>query len=365
MSKNERGLGAIKSPFDNKRLKYAIRSATFEEAEQLPESFSLREYVEADNQGSVGSCTGWGFKKVKHIAERLQNNREIDFSAGYLYWRGREYAVPPIPDWEEGNYPIAVLKLMADKGATTEECAPTDTSAPFSYSECGNADEIAGCFKIDAYHAVPLDPASIKAAMYGITYIQPYKMPDGSPGKCALAFCIPIYDSYYETKSDGVTSSPSPGERLLGYHLVASTGWLKINGEEYWEICGSWTKSFGDEGFNYIRTRDYPINEAWMITEGPPSPGPEPEPEPSEKDTFWEWLWKAILSLFNHFFNGKVMDFEKKDVAGLLLVVGGIILLIGGKITYEQAYALIGLGLAIMGIPVAVKTIQKRLIGKS
>ena len=263
----ERKLGAFKSPYDDKRTLYALRTATYQEAITLPEEYvELKQYVKIDNQGDVGECSGTGARKVKHAAELLQNGRDIEFSAAYLYWRGREYANPPIPDWEEGNYPIAVLKLMADKGATTEACAPTDTKSPFTYEECKNADEIASNFKITEYHAVPLDPASMKAAIYGVTYLQPYTMPDGSPGKCPLYIAIPVYDSFYNTGVDGVVPDPAPGETLLGGHALALIGWRIINGKLYWVVANSWGEGWGDSGYCYL-SMNYPIWEAWMVIE--------------------------------------------------------------------------------------------------
>lgn len=347
----ERKLGAFRSPFDDKRMKYALRMATYEEAVSLPEEYTeLMKYVIIDNQGSVGQCCGAGAKKVKHVAELIQNKRDIEFSMAYLYWRGRNYANPPLSPYIEGSYPLATLKLMLDKGTTTERCAPTDTSSPFDYVECGNADEIAGNFKIDSYHAVPLDPASMKAAIYGITYEQPYKMPDGSPGKCALYVAIPVYESFYSTGKDGIVPLPKDGERLAGGHAVAIVGWKRIDGKFYWIVANSWGAGWGDDGYCYL-PEEYSIYEAWMITEGGLSPGPEPEPTPPKLRGFWAGLVEWLITFIKSFFIGGESDTSVIDVNILMQYALGIVLVTLGiyiTVTYP-AYQLLGAGMVAVG----------------
>jgi len=347
----ERKLGAFRSPFDDKRMLYALRAATYEEALALPEEYTeLVQHVKIGDQKEIGSCTGWGAKGEKHSVEQLQNGRDIDFSAGYLYWRGRDYANPPLSPYIEGGYPLAVLKLMKDKGATTERCAPTDTTQPFTYSECGNADEIASSFKIDSYHAVPIDPASMKAAIYGITYEQPFKMPDGSPGKCPLYIAIPVYRSFYSTGADGLVSTPQSGETLAGYHAVALVGWKKVGGKGYWIVANSWGVSWGDGGFCYL-AEDYPISEAWMITEGAPSPGPEPEPTPPKIDNFWLRVIEVLITWIKSFFIEGESNMVEIDVNLLLQYALGFMFVLAGIFivtTYPQ-FQLIGAGLIALG----------------
>lgn len=273
-------LGARPSPWDQKRLKYALRLPTYEELQTIPTDDwdGLATYDKISDQGDIGSCTGFGAKGVKHVVEYLQNNRDVDISAAFLYRRGQEDA--GIPIWEEGGYPLNVLKVMQKLGAATEACVPTDTKSPFDYEECGNSLEIAANYKIDTYHAVPVDPGAMMAAIYGITYEQPYKMPDGSSGKAPLYIAIPVYDSFMDTGSDGIISVPLPGESLLGGHAVRICGWRTIEGKKYWRMPNSWGVEWGKGGVGYLPF-EHPIYEAWLITEGGLSPGPDPEPIPA------------------------------------------------------------------------------------
>ncbi len=278
----QKRLGVRPSPWDNKRLAYMVRSPTHVEAQQVPDEYDgLADYLPCQgDQGDVGTCAGWAAKGICHAAALLNDIRDIDFSAGSIYAHSREYADPPIPPGEEGSTALAVMKLLADKGAATEACAPTDTRSPFQLTECVNWQAIAGDFKIDSYHAVPVDPASLKAAIYGVTYPQPYTMPDGSPGKCPLFMVIQVYQSISQAEDNGgLVPLPGPGDPMVGYHAIDLRGWKKISGLDYWIFVNSWGLQTGDRGIYYFPV-GYPLAEAWMITEDAPVPGPEPVPVP-------------------------------------------------------------------------------------
>jgi len=54
------------------------------------------------------------------------------------------------------------------------------------------------------------------------------------------------------------------------------------------------------------------------------------------------------------------LEIDWKYVAGLSLILGAVGLLASGKITYEQAYGLILLGLAVMGVNAVGKAAMGR-----
>jgi len=271
-------LGCFGSPWDRERLSYMIRQPTYQEAQQIPAEYDgLAEYLPCQgDQGNIGSCCGWAGKGLTHAIVLLNEKRNIDVSAGSIYLHSREYTYVPVN--QEGSTPLGVMKLLTKVGATTEECAPTDTESPFELNECINWKEIAADFRVFQYHQVPTDPESIKAALYGITYIQPYTMPDGSPGKCPLYLAIKVYKSFKEANTNGgVVPMPSPGETLLGGHAILIRGWKNIDGQDYWILVNSWGTDIGDKGIYYLPV-GYTIDEAWMITDDEPHPGPEPAP---------------------------------------------------------------------------------------
>lgn len=301
-------LGSRKSPWDSKRLKYSVRSPTYEEAlkivEQYPEWDAIAYFTNVYDQGDVGTCAGFSAKNIKHALEQLQNNREVEFSAAYLYyWSRKKYADPPIPEDEEGTYPLSVLKVLLHEGAAPLDCAPEDVKSPFVYSEATDVAKVAEQYKIASYHWVPNDRDSMKAAMLGITFEQPYKMPDGSPGCAPLYVGIPVYKSFMTAQTNGgIVPMPQVGEQLLGGHAIVIRGWKLIAGVEHWIVVNSWGNT-GDNGIYYYPV-GAPVDEAWMIVEGPPSPGPDPEhedPKPVDPPTPSTCVWgnasAKILSL--------------------------------------------------------------------
>jgi hypothetical protein len=296
-------LGCILSPWDNRNLAYAIRPPTLAEAEAIPEEYDgLAKYCYCTgNQGSVGSCTGWGAKAVKNAIVRLNDKKEIEFSAGSIYYHGRLLCEPQLPEETDGAYCIAIMKCLSKIGATPELFSPTDTSSPFRVNDQTGWESEAAKYKIATYHSVQTDEASLKAALYGVTFEQPYKMEDGSSGKCPLYVAIPVYDSVYNLKQ-GRASIPKQGDKLYGYHAVAIRGWKIIEGIPYWVMINSWGTSYGDNGICYLPI-GYPISEAWMVTDDPASDSPEPVP-PIKKNIFIVFI-DIILSLIKNMFRKK------------------------------------------------------------
>jgi hypothetical protein len=272
--------GMRPSPWQHTHLAYAVRPPSFKEALTLPDEYDgLADVAKClGNQGDVGTCGGWAGAGVTKSLIALNDKRDVLPSAGSIYVHSRELSEPPITEGE-GTTGLGVMKLLQKIGADTEVCAPTDTKSPFMIVECAEWQSIAKDYRIGSYHMVPTDPASMKAAIYGITYDQPYKMPDGSPGKAPLFTVIPIYYSVY-TEKNGVVPMPAPGEALYGYHAVVFRGWKKINGLDHWVVANSWGLDAGDRGIYYFPV-GYPITESWMVTDDTPlSPPPAPEPAP-------------------------------------------------------------------------------------
>lgn len=232
---------------------------------------------------AVHNCGGWAGAGVTKALIKLNDRRNILPSAGGIYVHSRELSDPPITEGE-GTTALGVMKCLANVGAVTEDCAPTDKTSPFELIECAEWRDVANNYRVDNYRTVPLDPASLKAAIYGITYPQPYVMPDSSPGKCPLFLVIPLYYSIGQAEvNGGIVAMPSPGEGFYGYHAVIMRGWKKITGLDYWIIVNSWGNT-GDKGIYYFPV-GYPIEEAWMVTDDAPLPEPPPEPSPEPEPT--------------------------------------------------------------------------------
>lgn len=77
--------------------------------------------------------------------------------------------------------------------------------------------------------------------------------------------CVPIYDSFYDIKSDGILQNPDfKTEQFYGYHQMTIVGWEYINNDLYWLVLNSWGDKWGVGGYCKMHWR-YPIMEKWSI----------------------------------------------------------------------------------------------------
>jgi len=295
----ESGLGALPSKWDYRN--YRVDRATVLMAQEIPEVMKdLLPYVRVPRptQGNIGSCVGHDGDEIIQITNHLEDKETVNTSAGWLYWRSREYA--NVPEWQEGSTNLGLMKALNKDGATTEECAPTDTDAPFEIDYCEEAFEIAKKYAIDEYWMVNPNPNDIKAAMMGWTHEANYKMPDGSPGKIPLVSAYPVYESFKEAgENGGIVPMPKSGERFLGGHSSPLVAWDIIDDGKYFINPNSWGPDRGDNGFFYI-PENYPFypNDFWLIHNGPPTNNSDPFPSPCNIGTMWAKMNNFLPRLF-------------------------------------------------------------------
>ena len=280
----EKRLGAFPSPWDDRIRLYGVPLATIEMVEQLPEEFTeLLNWVKHpfNDQGGIGSCVGHD-GDIVYSAEWFADNypEYIDFSAGWLYDRSRFWANIFDPNME-GSTNLGLMKAMQKEGVTTEKCAPTDTTTPFSIHPCPEAYDIASNYKIHSYHYVNKSPLDMKTTMYGL-------IPE-FPGPSPLVSAFPVYSSFKDAYDGGIVPSPKFGEVFLGGHSSPLFGWKKIDGQEYWVNVGSWGDDIGDNGKFYLPI-NYPFYDVWRIRLGQPE-------EPSNEG----WLCQLLEALKKFF----------------------------------------------------------------
>lgn len=312
----EQQLGMSPSPYDSRTIAYAVRSATPEDMVTIPDEWDGMKDIAycLGSQGNIGSCGGWAGAGLMKVLIRLNDNLDILPSAGAIYHQSRTFITPPPTG--DGTSAIAVMRALQKIGAAPESCAETDTKAPFEISYCDNWRDEAGKYKIGTYRRVPLDPDSIKAAIWGVTYPQPYG------GKTPLFIAVPVWQSFFTAHDDGVVPMPKDGEKYRGGHALIIRGWKKIGSGYYWIIVNSWGASLGDNGIYYLPF-EYPMWEAWMVTDDeplpkptPPEPQPDPSPQPDpqpdpqpqpqpepDNKSWWQKILDTILDFFRRMFS--------------------------------------------------------------
>jgi len=323
-------LGALPSHWDDRSLLYAVNTPTEEQIEELPDEYyeEMLEYCPDNfrrNQGDVGLCVGWDYSFVIETQYTLlanyspgmktilvdQNGKVtgftpdgpfrvsdtdmfkvaiLDLSSGWTYHWSRKYSVPPVPEHVEGSTNFGACRALHKKGIALERDVPTDIVAPWDGITYDSEDEQrALTYRIASYHRVDPNPASIKAAMYGLTHTLPYKMPDGSQGKTPLASAFPVYSSFRDSYDDGIVPMPNSTDRLLGGHSSMIIGWKIIDDREYFVNFGSWG-TVGDDGLFYIPI-EYPFypNDWWLVSILPEGQEPDPSWLCKVATGFKEW----------------------------------------------------------------------------
>ena len=183
-------------------------------------------------------------------------------------------------------------------GVAFETDVPTDTSRPWD-RHTEDTPEIrtkAAQYKIVSYHNIPNDPISVKAAIYGLTKVLPYKMADGSQGKSPVASAYPVFENYSDGYDDGIV--PMPSGRLLGGHSSMIAGWTVIDDKEYYINYNSWGKDVGDEGKFYIPV-EYPFygNDWWLVCLAPSGPDPGPNGSTCPVARTYAWAWNVAAGI--------------------------------------------------------------------
>jgi hypothetical protein len=281
-----------------------VRNVTQLEAEEIPVNYEgldgfLPMPPNTDvfpDQGEIGSCVGWDFMNVMETAYNLVDKKFDELSAAWMYQKSRDYSDPQITDADgEGSTNMGACKALNHVGITTRDLCPEDITAPFKFSPLPEAEKMATNYTIDSYWDINPNIMDLEAAIYGITHPMPYTMPDGTPGKTAIASAFPVYDSFMESiKNGGVVPSPKPTDELQGGHSSMLCGWKEIDGKKHLKNMGSWGPDVADKGFFWIPA-DYPFysGDFKLVHLGPATvdPNPPPTPEPSTCPVAQAWIY--------------------------------------------------------------------------
>ena len=188
------------------------------------------------DQGSIGACVGHSFVMAKQILEYQHTNKWIDFDPFVLYgtrFEGDYTGVGMIPSqgakalYKDGAYfrrDFNKREEMPQLQATVEEWKRTNQDKVLAATD----------YKITGYSYV-YNEDGIKRALK-----------NGMP----VSVAYPIYDSFYNTGSDGKVPVPkTTKEKLTGYHQMLIVGWTF---DDYWVVVNSWGIRYGLKGMYLI-----------------------------------------------------------------------------------------------------------------
>ncbi|MCE5220044.1 MAG: SPOR domain-containing protein [Clostridium sp.] len=253
-------LNTIPSPEDKRDFPISKLVA---QVNVFPDEFIIPYNHNILDQKQIGSCVSHSIEGYcRSTTEEKQTGKYQLFSVGF------RYGMRDSDDYcGEGMCPREALDSSLKYGSVPYNVFPYNEDYPSVKARIEKDKDrllkIAEPYKISAYcglHTVD----EIKNALMQLGMV---------------TACIPVYESFYQTNSNGIVKNPNTNEKLHGYHEISLSGWRKDN---RWIVLNSWSSNWGDIGKCYIPF-DFPFVEYWSITD---NIVPHPEPEP-EKQKYW------------------------------------------------------------------------------
>lgn len=231
--------GALPPQIDIRDYKYAPAGVS---KEVFPSFFKLWT-PPIKNQDTVNSCVAHASAEIEEYFNYKEGKEHKPLSVGYIY--GCRYSYTG-----EGMYLRDALKTLKDRGISTHEEFPYNEEVPKMIQLFNSKSE----WKTDKKHKItsyfqisPTNKKDMKSCL----------MKNGP-----IMVSIPWYDDFKVSQGRVVSNSNLSVD--YGYHAVVIYGWDDLNGG--WLLQNSWGTNWGNNGCA-IYPYDYPIREAWGITD--------------------------------------------------------------------------------------------------
>jgi len=247
-------LNTIPSPKDERDF---LISKLVAQVNVFPDEFEIPYNHEILNQGMVSSCVPHSIEGYcRSTTEEKQSGKYKLFSVGF------RYGLRDSDDYKgSGMYPREALESSLKFGSVPHSVFPYNEEYEIVKNKIEanktNLLKLADPYRISAY-----------CRLYTVDEIKNALMQLGM-----VTVTIPVYESFYQTSSDGIVKIPNSNEKLYGYHQLTIYGWRK---DKKWKVLNSWG-NWADNGRCYIDF-NFPFVEYWSITDNI-VPHPEPEPE--------------------------------------------------------------------------------------
>lgn len=236
------GLGAIPDKFDPRDYIYEAPTGNT----VYPIGFRL-EKMPVKNQNTINSCVAHSIALIKETQEYYETGKKVEFSVGWLYgYRNTN-------DYKgQGMMPKEALTNLKNFGNVTIDLFPEnfeyDALQDLINKRKNTCLSNGAKYKISSYARVT-DVNSVKSCLY--------------VRKSPVMLICNIYQSFYNTRSDGMVREPSGN--LSGSHAMTVVGWTNINGTEYYIVQNSWGPEWGDNGICYIKPGSSIITDIYTI----------------------------------------------------------------------------------------------------
>ncbi len=226
---------------------------------EVPPSADMRPQLSpVDNQGHVGSCTGFAATGLAEYLDRKQGKTE-ELSPGFVYLM--ELKEDGNLGEDAGSYISTSIKVLKQYGICGEHDHPYISAADQTDPK-----------KISAYLSVLPSADAMKCAL-DRRVTSATQIPDLAGFKKSIAagnpvvFGITVYASFRnpEVKTTGVVPLPKSGEQVLGGHAILAVGYDEAKQQVLFR--NSWSPAWGDKGYGYLPYTYFNasrVHDAWQ-----------------------------------------------------------------------------------------------------
>jgi len=233
--------GGVKLPFLQNQPSMAVPTS-FDSRQQWPNCSSIGTI---QNQAECGSC--WAFGAVESITDRFCIHKGDDTQLSFEDMTSCD----PYDDGCQGGDPNTAWRYAEKVGIVSAQCYPyTIPTCPPSQQPCLNFVNTPKCAHACNDTSINwLNDKRIIAKPYSVAArdsgIEKEVMTNGP-----VEACFEVYEDFLDYKS-GVYSHTNG--TLLGGHCVKILGWGVDGSTPYWLVANSWTTTWGNQGYFWIK----------------------------------------------------------------------------------------------------------------
>jgi len=226
--------GWVKSPRDIRDFYYRAIKAPV----ALPVKFSRRSELGAvRDQGIVGACVAFACCVMKDWQESKEQGQPYDCSERFIYARRSNID-------SEGMWPHDAMDILLKAGTPPETMCKGIWYPPTNGDRC--------CDEPETIEAAVKNKIKMYARVYTVEDIKQAIFQDG-----IVPIGVPVFNDWVTGVATltGHIPMPAASEGVIGYHMIAATGWDDETQEL--EFRNSWylipgLKAWGDGGNGYL-----------------------------------------------------------------------------------------------------------------
>lgn len=225
------GLGCIPSPDYDKIIDVKEVIPKLKHIIDLPKEVDhTPNMTPVKDQGTEGTCVGFGVSVCKEYFDKKEYNKDIILSSRYIYEEARK--IDGLSDIGDGTTTSAGLRILEYQGVCEESFWPYIANNRGTPND--GYDENAKKYRIQSF-------ARISSYMDVFNILATH-------GPCL--FSVPVFKNWKEARFTGmIPQPPQSADEDPGWHCICVVGYN--DGPRVWKFQNSWD-NWGDKGFGYL-----------------------------------------------------------------------------------------------------------------